>query len=166
MDGKGLSALVYMIKNRQILPLSERMKGLWGKILLAAKQSASISLTDLTCSPHTLNPSRTPPTSLPPSPAPTRPNSHENSSRVDVLWWVAGRGGEEPRGRRPTRPFSQPPMWRVWAGHRVAPLRENLTMLHFIDAAPDVQRWTPGSQSQITNSQPAALTHSLIQSQA
>lgn len=73
---------------------------------------------------------------------------------------------------RPTRPFSQHPTWRIWAraltqaGHRVAPLRENLTMLHFIDAAPDVQRWTPGSQIQITNSQPTALTHSLIQPQS
>jgi hypothetical protein len=43
----GLSALVYMIKARQILPLSERMKGLWRKILLAAKQSTGISLINL-----------------------------------------------------------------------------------------------------------------------
>jgi hypothetical protein len=48
----GLSALVYMIKTRQILPLSERMKGLWEKILLAAKQSLGISLINLLCPHH------------------------------------------------------------------------------------------------------------------
>lgn len=59
MEEEGLSVLVYMIKTRQILPLSERMKELWGEILLAAKQSMSISLTNLSL--PTLPP---PPTAL------------------------------------------------------------------------------------------------------
>lgn len=47
-----------MIKTRQILPLSERMKGLWRKIFLAAKQSADISIINLwTPSPKAETPS-------------------------------------------------------------------------------------------------------------
>lgn len=66
------------------------MKGLW-KNLSAAKASASISLTDLTCSPHTLNPLTHTLTS--PIPLPT-PTAMKNSSRVDLLWWVSGSGEE------------------------------------------------------------------------
>lgn len=76
-----------MIKTRQILPLSERMKGLWGKILLAAKQSTSLCITNLSTHPT---------------------NSHNKSSSGADTHPVgkAGRGGEEPRAERPTIPLN------------------------------------------------------------
>lgn len=47
-----------MIKTRQILPLSERTKGLWRKILLAVEQSADISIINLSIpSPEAETPS-------------------------------------------------------------------------------------------------------------